>query len=100
MVEGRVRVCCLLQVNTFWFLAAQRLSVLLQLRSGDVCPPDTPESIRSYVAWLDRACGLSQQLSTLNRLVRLVAPRRHPSAPAPSCCWPPRLHLLLARRTR
>lgn len=48
-------------VNTFWFHATQRLSLMLQLRHGDVSFISAPPE--EYTAWLTRVLGHTQQLA-------------------------------------
>lgn len=47
--------------NTFWFHATQRLSLLLQLRHGDVAFVSAPP--QEYKAWLSNLAGHSQHLA-------------------------------------
>jgi len=48
-------------VNTFWFHATQRLSLMLQLRHGDVVFTRAPPE--EYKAWLTSVFGHSQELA-------------------------------------
>merc|ERR1719491_2720411 len=48
-------------VSTFWFHGTQRLSLMLQLRHGDLAFVSSPPE--EYTAWLHSVLGHSQQLA-------------------------------------